>query len=116
MLADAFNNTGWGGIWADNNDLQAGGLAPGTQLDPFSVKFDTTGGSGNLYNDYIANWMPFTEKDQRMVYTDPKTGKQLESWLDLSESRDKQIYDAFSTYSNNPDAEKMRRKILEKYK
>jgi hypothetical protein len=91
-------------------------LAPGTQLDPFSVKFDTTGGSGNLYNDYIANWMPFTEKDQRMVYTDPKTGKQLESWLDLSESRDKQIYDAFSTYSNNPDAEKMRRKILEKYK
>lgn len=109
LLAEALTDRPWGGLWADNNDTQPG-FAPGTVLDPTRVTFDTTGGSGNLYNDWIASWVPFTEKDQRMVYTDPVTGKQNERWLDLSESADKQIFDTFSMFSNNPNLQKLQRK------
>ena len=108
-LADALTNRSWGGIWADNDDTQPG-FAPGTVLDPTRVAFDTSGGSGNLYNDWIASWMPFTEKDQRLIYTDPITGKQNERWLDLSETEDKQLYDMFSMFSNNPNLQKLQRK------
>ena len=112
-LSEALTESRWGGIWADHNDMQSG-FAPGTVLDPTSVSFDTTGGGGNAYNKYIASWMPFTEKDQRMVYTDPKTGKQNELWLDLSEDRDKAIYDLYSQFSNNPNAKKLHQNLQRK--
>jgi hypothetical protein len=109
LLADTLTNRNLGGIWADNDDTQPG-FAPGTVLDPTRVSFDTTGGSGNLYNDWIAEYLPFTEKDQRLVYTDPITGKTNERWLDLSEPDDKLLYDTFSTFSNNPNLQKLQRK------